>query len=186
MNQKIDIQLNNEILKNKQLQEKIEILNKTINNQQNQIANLNSKLQNYINENKYLNSKIKELNNIINNNIEINNEINNLKNENIILKDKLNLKEKQISNLNLKKNVDFNDIIVVNFRSTDSSINTGIKCLGDETFAEVEERLYQQYDEFRNTNNKFLFDGKLILRFKKIKENKIINGAQIILDTDEN
>ncbi len=114
----------------------------------------------------------------------LNFEINNLRNENINLKNKLNLKDNEINNLRLNKNekpVDFNDIIVINFISTDYTINKGIKCLGNETFAEVEERLYQIYDEFRNTNNIFLFKGNQILRFKKIKENKINDGDQIQL-----
>ncbi len=191
MNQKIDIQLNNEILKNnKQLEEEIQKLNKIINNQKNEIKNLNSMLQKYIDENKNLNSKIIDLNNIINNKSKNTTEINILNDEIISLKNKLNLKEKEIINLSLKKNVksvDFNDIIVINFISTDYSINNkGIKCLGDETFAEVEERLYQEYDDFRNTNNIFLFNGNQILRFKKIKENKINNGAVIQLVKGDN
>ena len=80
------------------------------------------------------------------------------------------------------KPVYLKDIIVINFISTDYTINNkGIKCFADETFAEVEERLYQIYDEFRNTNNIFLFKGNQILRFKKIKENKIEDGDQIQL-----
>ena len=115
-----------------------------------------------------------------------NNEINNLKNEIINLKNELNLKNNEINNLKLKKIekpvYDLNDIIVINFISTDYTINNqGIKCLPDETFAEVEERLYKIYDDFRNTNNIFLFKGNQILRFKKIRDNKINDGARIQL-----
>ena len=45
----------------------------------------------------------------------------------------------------------------------------------------MEERFYKKYDELRNTNNIFLFGGNQILRFKKLKENKIQDGAQIQL-----
>ena len=120
------------------------------------------------------------------NNIINNNEINNLKNEIINLKNQLSLKDNEIKELKVKKIekpvYDLNDIIVINFISTDYSINNqGIKCLPDETFAEVEERLYKIYDDFRNTNNIFLFKGNQILRFKKIRENKINDGARIQL-----
>ena len=82
---------------------------------------------------------------------------------------------------NNNKFINFNDVMVINFESTDSSIHEGIQCLGTDTFAEVEERLYQKYDEFRNTNNMFTFNGRTILRFKYLKENKIRNGDKVIL-----
>ena len=186
-NNGLNIQLNNEILKNKQLQEEIKKLNIIVQNQKNKIIKLNSKLQKYINENQNLKSKINQMNINIQNNP--NNEINKLKNEIINLKNKLNLKDNEINNLKLKKNVkpvyDLNDIIVIHFVTADYMINKGIKCLADETFAEAEERLYQIYDEFRNTNNIFLFKGNQILRFKKIKENKIQDGDQIQLVKNE-
>ena len=74
---------------------------------------------------------------------------------------------------NLGKNqklVDFNKIMVVNFISMDQKIDCGIKCLETDTFAEVEEKLYQKYNEYRDTNNNFISNGKLVLRFKKICE----------------
>ena len=180
------IQLNNEINKNKQLQEEINNLNKIVQNKKDEIINLNSELQKYKKENENLKLEINQMNINMENNLINNKEINNLKNEIISLKNQLNLKDNEINNLKLKINLKptyLNDIIVINFKSTDYKINTGIKCLADETFAEVEERLYQMYDEFRNTNNIFLFEGNQILRFKKIKENKIEDGAQIQLVT---
>ena len=71
--------------------------------------------------------------------------------------------------------------MVINFISTDSSIQEGINCLETDTFAEVEERLYQKYDEFRNTNNSFAIKGRTILRFKTLKDNNIKNGDKILL-----
>ena len=112
-----------------------------------------------------------------------------LQDENKNLKNQLYLKENEINQLELKiknnnnnnKFVNFNDVMVIYFESTDSSIHEGINCLETDTFAEVEERLYQKYDEFRNTNNMFTFNGRTILRFKNLKENKIRNGDKIIL-----
>ena len=72
-----------------------------------------------------------------------------------------------------------NGIIVINFNSID--VNYGIKCLANETFAEVEERLYKKYDNLRETNNMFTVNAKPILRFKKICENNIKDGDIIQL-----
>ena len=71
--------------------------------------------------------------------------------------------------------------MVVNFISSDQRINCGIKCLETDTFAEVEEKLYQQYNDCRETNNNFIAKGKLVLRFKKLSENGIKNGDRIQL-----
>ena len=110
------------------------------------------------------------------------NEINYL-NEIIKMKDKeikyLNIQLKNIGNN--EKFVDYNKIMVVNFISLDQNVNCGIKCLETDTFAEVEEKLYQQYEGYRETNNNFISKGKLILRFKTIGENNIKNGDKIQL-----
>ena len=86
-----------------------------------------------------------------------------------------------------KQNVYMNDVKVVNFISLAQSIRTGIPCMADDTFAEVEEKLYQMYNEYRNTNtnNILLFQGNTILRFKKIRENKIKNGDTILIKPQE-
>ena len=80
-----------------------------------------------------------------------------------------------------KRLVDYNNIIVINFISSDQKINCGIKCLSSDTFAEVEEQLYQKYNEYRETNNKFVAKGKHILRFKTISENDIKDGDKVQL-----
>ena len=107
-------------------------------------------------------------------------QINNLK---IQLKEKdkeINDLKNKLSNGNIKQYVDFNDIMVVNFISGDGKIIEGIKCLPTDTFAEVEEKLYKIYDEYRETNN-FLAKGNIIKRFKKMSENNIKNGDKIQL-----
>ena len=130
-------------------------------------------------ENEKLKSDLLKANNLINkqNNNSKNNEIKKLKEENYNLK-------LQIQNIQPKYNLD--DIMVINFISTDFEINNcGIKCLKTNTFAEVEEKLYQKFDSFRNTNNIFLFKGRQILRFKTIYENGIKEGEIIQLVTQE-
>ena len=117
-------------------------------------------------------------------NLQENSKILNNLNEMIKMKDKeINDLKNQIQfggNQN-KKVVNYEDIMVVNFISSDQSLNCGISCLKDETFAEVEEKLYKQYGQYRETNNTFLFNGTTILRFKRISDNKIKNGDKIQL-----
>ena len=105
------------------------------------------------------------------------------------MKNQLYIKENELNQMKLKikdnntkdKYVKLDDIMVINFTSTDSSINYGIKCVATDTFAEVEEKLYQIYDEFRNTNNMFTIKGRPILRFKNLKENNIRDGDKVLL-----
>ena len=111
------------------------------------------------------------------------NEINNLKN-NIRQKDSeifnLLLKIKNIESFN-KTSFNKDDIMHVHFISSDQHINCPIKCLKTDTFAEVEEKLYQKYQEYRETNNNFVSKGISIMRFKKIIENNITDGDKIEL-----
>ena len=113
---------------------------------------------------------------------ENNNIINNL-NEMIKMKDKeiIELKSQLEKSGNHKKSVNFDDIMVVNFISLDQKVNKGIKCLKTDTFAEVEEQLYKIYGEFRETNNNFIANGTLVLRFKKMCENNIKDNDTIQL-----
>ena len=54
-------------------------------------------------------------------------------------------------------------------------------CSGNSTFAEVEELLYREYPEYRETNNIFLANGKEILRFKTINDNNVGTGRPVML-----
>ena len=107
------------------------------------------------------------------------NEINNLK-QIIVQKDKeINELKSKIPNAYVK----MNDIMVINFLSTDQNIRCGISCLADDTFAEVEEKLYKKFDKFRDTNNVLLFGGNIILRFKKVRENNLHDGDTILIQS---
>ena len=109
------------------------------------------------------------------------NEINNLK-QIIVQKDKeINELKSKIPNAYVKMND--NDIMVINFLSTDQNIRCGISCLADDTFAEVEEKLYKKFDKFRDTNNVLLFGGNIILRFKKVRENNLHDGDTILIQS---
>ncbi len=154
----------------------------------NENLELKNKINKLISDNEKLSNdflKAKKIISSFNNTPKIqenNNMINNL-NELIKVKDNLiNDLRLQLQNSGKNKTpVNFEDIMVVNFISLDQKINCGIKCLKTETFVEVEERLYQQYEKYIETNNNFITKGRLVLRFKKIFENNIINGDKIQL-----
>ena len=154
--------------------------NNEINNLKNELSKANkiieqqksiiNDLQNKLNKCNNYEIQINNLNNII---IQKDNEINNLKNQ-------LN-NINNISNNNISNNVNFNEIVVVNFISMDQNVHCAIAALKNNTFAEIEEKLYKQYPKYRDTNNNFITNGSTILRFKTIAENKISNGLPVTL-----
>ena len=161
-NQKLRDELNRYKKENEELKNKINVL-----------TNENMKLKNDL-------AKANKIISNFNNNIQQNNNISNL-NEIIRNKDiEINNLKLQLQNKN-NNFVNFNDIVNVHFISTDQKINYPIACLKTDTFAQVEEKLYQKYEEYREKNNNFIAKGRLILRFKKICENNIENGDKIQL-----
>ena len=155
-------------------------------NNNNEINNLNNELikaKKIIEQQKLtineLENKLKNINNIINN---LNNDIDKYKNI-ISQKDiELNNIKSQLNNNIPNNNVNFNDIMCVNFISSDQNVHYAATCLKTNTFAEVEEKLYKQYPEYRETNNHFNANGTEILRFKTIAQNKIESGIPILLN----
>jgi len=161
--------------------------NNYINNkEQNLLSEINRlkiELEKYKKENDNLKSSLVKLNKILENQkanqvINTNNqELKILQDENKNLKAEINELKLKIKNDRKEEElVNINDIMVINFISTDSSVHCGIKCLPTYTFARVEEELYKYYDDLRNYNNEFIANATKILRFKKIKENNIHDG----------
>ena len=91
---------------------------------------------------KELQNKLNNSNTIINN---LNNDINKYKN--IISKKDLELNnyKSQLNNNIPNNNLNFNDIMCVNFISSDQNVHYAATCLKTNTFAEVEEKLYKEY-----------------------------------------
>ena len=126
---------------------------------------------------------INDLQNKLNNNTTIINNLNNTINnyQNIINQKELELNNlrSHLGNNNIRKNVDFDDIMCVNFISSDQNVHYA--AVKNNTFAEIEEKLYKQYPQYRETNNNFIANGATVLRFKTIAENKIANGLPVTL-----
>jgi len=90
----------------------------------------------------------------------------------------------QINNINIPNNnfnININDMVCINFISSEQKIHFAVACIKSNIFAEIEEKLYKQYPAFRETNNTFLVNGTIVLRFKTIAENKIGNGFPVTL-----
>ena len=149
-----------------ELQNELDKANKIIDQQKNTITNLQNQLNNLNNYNKNNINLIQSYQNIIN------------QKEQEINKLKLKL---QNNNPPVGEYVNRNKMMAVNFISTDSKLHFAVPCVETNTFAEVEEILYKQFPEYRETNNTFMANGGQVLRFKTIKENKIGNGLPVTM-----
>ena len=188
--------MNDEILKNKELEEENKALkdklNKITQNQINEMNKIKGVLEKLKNENIKLNEQLLKANilitNLSNNKVDID-EFTKLKDEYSSLKCQINVKDKEIKDLQQKiaKNkkedeIDsLEDILVINFISKDSTVNYNIKCCQNDLFAEIEEKLYKKYNDYRETNNMFTVNSNPVLRFKTLCENNIHNGDIIQL-----
>jgi len=146
------------------------------------ISRLNNKVQSLSNE--LLNAKLAYFNqaNMVKCLSDLNQEIN----------ERDNNYRKEINDLKLKLSkyeydveVTLHDMIVINFDFEDGTIRYAMQCLKTETFAQVEEKLYEKYREYKNTNNKFISNGRNILRFKTVEENNIRDGDTVQLQAIE-
>ncbi len=186
--------------------ELVKQLNEDIQNKVNEIKRLKNEVEKYKKEselykkemekykieNEKLNGELSKLKKIIggfqNNQID-NRELKNLRDENAVLKYQLNIKNNEINELKLKlqnngkleQKINLSDVLVIYFKPVDNSFYDGIKCLANETFAEVEEKLYKKHNDFRNTNNMLTANALPVLRFKTIGENNIHDGDVIQL-----
>ena len=154
-------------------------------NNENEIIELKGKLKiaNQIIEKQAI--EIEELRSIISSFENIDDDVNDFKKEIIQKNDKINKLTQQLENINLNNNefkqINVLDMKSVSFITADQKLFYSIPCSGNSTFAEVEEKLYKEYPEYRETNNTFFANGAEILRFKTINDNKIGSGRPVIL-----
>ena len=150
----------------------------------NEINNLKEKLkkaEKIIEKQKSEINELKNQLNLANNKL---NELQSLRNL-IIQKDlEINKLRQGLQNININnnnRNISLNTDKCVNFISNDQRINFAIPCNGNSIFAEIEEKLYQEYPEYRETNNIFLANGKEVLRFKTINYNNMFFKNYLII-----
>ena len=131
------------------------------------------------NENNKLKEKINKLN------IEIN-KIEEFKNKIIKLENELNKKNNEIQQLLIKNNniqgkykiTTINpgeEIISINFVSMGNQdiMNYSLVCKNVDLFVRLEERLYEDFPQFKEYETYFEVNGKRIKRFKTLEQNNI-------------
>jgi len=125
--------------------------------------------------NKELFDKIKEIANILNSKEELN--------KNIQEKDrKLKELELKLSRYSLELN-EGEKLMTINFSTIDRRIqNYSIICKNTDIFNNIEKRLYEDYEEYYDTENYFTINGKKINKCKNLEENNIHNNDAIILN----
>ena len=128
---------------------------------------------------------MKEINDL---NIQIKNKDNNI----VLLNNQLSNKINELNNIKNNINNNYNDLVnninpgekVISalFLSSDSKITYAISCKNTTPFVRIEEKLYEEYPEYKETDNHFLQNGLVIKRFKTVEENHIQSGKPIILN----
>ena len=152
----MEIDLNNEKEKNKKLNEQIGKDKKLI---------------------QTLNEKISEINLADNNKL--------LKLQNIIKEktDEINTLKSQISDGSVSNLRPGEKVYAIGITSVDQTIQNFFRpCKDTDLFVKLEEKLYDEYPQYKDLETYFLVDGRKIARFKSIKENKIKNGQIITLN----
>ena len=151
--------------------EKINNLAKEINKEKEKNNNLKNQLDLYKTNTEQLNSKI------------------------ISLQSDLYIKITEIQNLNNKINIlspnnlnyinQGEIIMAINFISTDQKVNYALPCKNKDVFVKLEEKLYNEFPEYKDMNVYFTVRGNTIKRFKTLEENEIKSSDIIILNIYE-
>ena len=163
--------------------------------------------QNIIESNKTF-SKIENKDNISNQ--ELSKQLNEEKNKNIELKNKIeseknnylkkikdlekliNEKDKQFNNLKKKENNELisiinpgEEVLAINFTSTEQDINYPMACKNTTLISRLEEKLYNKYPKYKDFQTYLTVNGNVVNRFKTVEENGIKNGNSIIVNKFE-
>ena len=120
--------------------------------------------------------------------VELRNRINNKRNEIKILEDELNAlnnpKDKsELDNNNVNKKSEIGKIISVLFMTQGNQdiINYSMVCRTTDLFSSLEERLYQDFPNYRNVEKIFMVNANRIFSDKTLEENNIKHNDIICL-----
>jgi len=171
----LENKLNEERNQNIILESIIKALTKQLEDEKSKNQNLTSQLNN-------ANKTIKDLSDKLNSI--------NLKNYDNDLQKIINIKNDEINKLKSRLNENSIDniqpgekILAICFTSCDQKINNfALPCKDSELFVRVEEKLYDEYSEYKEKETYFMAGGSKIKRFKTLKENNIKSGSIIMLN----
>ena len=101
--------------------------------------------------------------------------------------DKLNDAKNKINNddSNLENCKPGEKIIVAHFKSIDQLVDWAIPCKNTDLFERIEEKLFNEYPQYKKSNTFFTAGGKLVERNKTMSENNIKTGIKILLNVIE-
>ena len=166
-----------------------------LNNNQIQLQNVKNKLQDEINSKNELKRKLTLYKNkSLNRKTKINSlqtEIDNIRRKNkynndkiVSLLEEIKIKDNELKKLNLiikvtKSNAKLSEPITISFSSP--YINENIVCHYNDSFSEIEEKLYQKYPLLKQDNVCFLYNGKVIEKNQSILLNEITDKAKILI-----
>jgi len=137
------------------------------------IINLKNELNEEMNKNKDLEQSIKMKN--------IN--INEL-NEIIVKKEKkINILEEKLSRFPFELNEE-EKLMSIIFTTLDQKFYYSIICKNTDRFNTIENKLYEAFSEYSETENNFLFNGRKINKVKSLEDNKI-NDLIILMQIDK-
>lgn len=98
-------------------------------------------------------------------------------------------KEREIQNLNYqipdKENQmnddQFDNVLAITIKSIDNRVNKAIACKYTDPFYFIEEEIFEEYPEYKNSKLLFTLNGRAIDRNKTIEQNNINNSDIILL-----
>ena len=160
-----EIMINDEKTKNQKLKEELMDYKNKINEEKKKLEELNNKIKNY--------------QDII---------VNEQKDEKMLkLFDDLELKDNEIKKLNEMKSrfpfelLENEKLMTVIIQTGAQDIHYAIICKNTQKFTEIEHKLYEEYPEYLESENYFLFSSRKINKYKTLEENTIKNIDLIIL-----
>ena len=182
-------QLNLEIMKNKQLSDKIFSLENELQLEKNKNISLNDKVNQL---NIELNNQLKKYNDLTNNTQNQSLQNINMNYSKESLYQTILEKDKEIKELRIKLSrfpfelKEGEKLMTVNFISADQKVqHYSLICKNTDTFNVLEKKLYEDYKEFYETENYFTFNGNKIHKLKSLDENNIRNNDIIMLNVIE-
>ena len=155
-----------------------EVQKEQYNNKINKLENYIKELELKLKEKDIIIKEEKEKNNILNKKIE---ELENKSNKNYEIKNILDL-ENEIKLFRQYCNFNENDkLISIKFISGEQDVNLSIIAKNNDKFSVFENKLYEKYPKYTDSENFFLVNGNIIKRHKSFEENNIKNNDIITL-----